>query len=197
VGTKTKTSKARAALTFEVLSPFASKKTINVIIETPKGKRNKFDFDPKLGMFKLGKVLPAGAAFPYDFGFVPRTKAQDGDPIDVLLLMDESAYPGCLVEARLVGVIEAEQVEDGKTIRNDRLVAVAIEAHDYQDVKTIRDINTSLLEELEHFFKSYNESQGRQFRLLGSKGPQPALKLLNKTIKKRTSGASSRPRQAK
>jgi inorganic pyrophosphatase len=196
MGTKTKASRAET-LACEELPPFANKKTINVIIETPKGKRNKFDFDPKLRIFKLGKVLPAGAAFPYDFGFIPGTKAQDGDPIDVLLLMDESAYPGCLVEARLVGVIEAEQVEDGETIRNDRLVAAAIEAHDYQDIKTIRDINTSLLEELEHFFKSYNESQGREFRLLASKGPQAALKLLKKTIKKRVSMASSKPRRAK
>lgn len=183
--------------TYEDVEPFASKKTVNVIIETPKGKRNKFDFDPNLQLFKLGKVLPAGAAFPYDFGFIPGTKAQDGDPIDVLLLMDESAFPGCLVEARLVGVIEAEQVEEGETIRNDRLVAVAKDAHDYQDIKSLGDVNKSLLEELEHFFKSYNEAQGREFHLLAAKGPQAARKLLNKSMKKGKSRTSSKPRRAK
>src|SRR5881398_2938674 len=75
---------------------------IHVVVETPKGSRNKFAFEPKLGVFKLKKVLPEGMVFPYDFGFIPSTKAEDGDPIDVLLLMDEPAYPGCLIECRVV-----------------------------------------------------------------------------------------------
>src|SRR4051812_26311118 len=94
---------------------------LNVIVETPKGCRNKFKFDEELRCFKLSKVLPAGATFPFDFGFLPHTLADDGDPIDVLLLMDEQAFPGCLVKARLVGVIEAEQGKDKKATRNDRL----------------------------------------------------------------------------
>src|SRR6188768_486559 len=94
-------------------SPSANQQTINVVIETPRGSRNKFHFDEKLRQFSLKKVLPAGSAFPYDFGFIRGTKAEDGDPLDVLVLMDESAFPGCQVESRLVGVIEAEQVEDG------------------------------------------------------------------------------------
>lgn len=180
------------------LEPFASKKSINVVIETPKGKRNKFAFDDELDVFRLKKVLPAGVTFPYDFGFVPGTRADDGDPIDVLLLMDESAYPGCLVEARLVGVIEAEQEEDGETVRNDRLVAVAEEAHDYHHIKTIGDIDKSLLKELEHFFVSYNEVRGITFRLLNVRGPQHARTLLKASIKKKASQrAAKRRRKAK
>jgi len=87
--------------------------TLQVIVETPKGSRNKFAFDPDQGIFALKKVLPAGMVFPYDFGFLPQTIADDGDPIDVLLLMDEPAFPGCAVRAVLIGVIEGEQV-DGK-----------------------------------------------------------------------------------
>ncbi len=79
--------------------------TLNVIVETPKGSRNKFKFDEAHGLYKLGGVLPAGMSFPYDFGFIPSTKGEDGDPVDVLLLMDEPAFPGCLVSARLIGVI--------------------------------------------------------------------------------------------
>ncbi|HEX8201166.1 MAG TPA: inorganic diphosphatase, partial [Isosphaeraceae bacterium] len=95
---------------FDRLGAFAVKTgELNVIIETPKGSRNKFDFDEELGLFKLGGVLPAGAVFPYDFGFVPATRGGDGDPLDVLVLMDEPAFVGCLVPARLIGVIEAEQ----------------------------------------------------------------------------------------
>ena len=98
---------------------------MKVIIETPKGSRNKFKYDPDLRMFKLSKVLPEGMVFPYDFGFVPSTKGEDGDPVDVLVLMDEPTFPGCLLECRLVGVLEAEQEEEKKKKQNPRLIAVA------------------------------------------------------------------------
>ncbi len=90
-----------------ILKPFDKEANfVHVVIETPRGSRNKYKFEPKLGSMKLNKVLPAGMEFPYDFGFVPGTRAEDGDPIDVLLLMDEQVFPGCVVESRLIGVIE-------------------------------------------------------------------------------------------
>ena len=114
---------------------------INVIIETPKGKRNKYDFDPDLGLFKLGGVLALGHSFPFDFGFIPNTLGGDGDPLDVLVLMDEPAFTGCLIKSRLIGVIEAEQTErDGKTERNDRLIAIASDSHTHSDVKSLDDL---------------------------------------------------------
>jgi len=153
--------------------------TLNVVIETPKGCRNKYKYDEQLGVFKLNGVLPTGAVFPYDFGYVPGTLGEDGDPLDVLLLMDEPAFVGCLVPSRLVGVIEAEQTErDGKTMRNDRLVAVAQDAHNYRDLKSLKDINENLLREICHFFVSYNEIRGKQFKELGRHGPGRAHKLL-------------------
>src|ERR671939_103970 len=94
---------------------------LNVVIETPKGNRNKFKYDEERGLFKLSGVLPMGAVFPFDFGFIPSTLGGDGDPLDVLVLMDEPAFTGCLVPARLIGVVEAEQTEEGETQRNDRL----------------------------------------------------------------------------
>src|SRR3954451_24377864 len=99
--------------------------TITAIIETPKGSSEKYGYDPKTTLFKLKKILPAGMVFPYDFGFIPKTRGGDGDPLDVLILMDEPAFTGCLVATRLLGVIEAEQTEKGKTERNDRLIAVS------------------------------------------------------------------------
>jgi inorganic pyrophosphatase len=158
-------------------------KTVNVVIETPRGCRNKFNFDPERGQFRLKSVLPAGAAFPYDFGFIPDTRADDGDPLDVLVLMDEAAFPGCVIPSRLVGVIEATQTDEGKMTRNDRLVAVAVDAHDYQDMRTIRDLNANLLKELEHFFVSYNAMRGKVFKLIGTRGPKHAMKLLRKGIR--------------
>jgi inorganic pyrophosphatase len=183
---KVKTKPRRRASSWDGLEPLTDEGLVNVVIETPRQSRNKFKYDEKLGLFRLGSVLPAGAAFPYDFGFVPKTKAEDGDPCDVLLLMDEPAYPGCLVEARLIGAIEAEQTEDGDTTRNDRLIAVANNAHDYANMHTVSDINENLLKELEHFFISYNESRGKKFKLLGVCGPKRALKLLKKSMRGRS-----------
>jgi inorganic pyrophosphatase len=117
------------------------KSIVQVVIETPRGGPNKYKFEPKIGSFKLKKVLPAGMVFPYDFGFIPSTCAPDGDPLDVLLLMNEEAFPGCVVESRLVGVIEAEQVEDGEVSRNDRLIAVARESHTHSNLSEINDLN--------------------------------------------------------
>jgi len=122
------------------LKPFDpdDKKMLRVVIETPKGSRNKFAFDRDEHIFELKKVLPAGMTFPYDFGFVPSNKADDGDPIDVLVLMDEPAFPGCAVTCRPIGVIEAEQ--GNKKERNDRIVAVEQDAHSWAEVKTIDDL---------------------------------------------------------
>jgi inorganic pyrophosphatase len=152
---------------------------INVIIETPKGSRNKFDYDEELGLFKLGGVLPAGASFPFDFGFVPSTLGGDGDPLDVLVLMDEPAFTGCLVATRLIGVIEAEQTErDTETTRNDRLIGVAKAAHAHSDVRAIENLNKNLLDEIEHFFVSYNVIKGKKFKPLGRFGPVRAREVI-------------------
>src|SRR5215210_3239453 len=156
---------------------------LNVIIETPKGRRNKFKYDEKSGLYKLGGVLPAGAVFPFDFGFVPSTLGGDGDALDVLLLMDEPAFAGCLVAARLIGVIEAEQTEEGETARNDRLIAVAADSHNHREVRSLDEISENLLNEIEHFFVSYNESKGKKFKPLGRFGPERAAELVEEGIK--------------
>jgi inorganic pyrophosphatase len=98
---------------------------LTVIIETPKRSQNKYAYEPRLGTFVLEGGLPAGASFPFDSGFVPSTIGEDGYPLDVLVLMDAAAFTGGIVTSRLIGVIEAEQTENGETFRNDRLIAVA------------------------------------------------------------------------
>jgi inorganic pyrophosphatase len=154
---------------------------VHVIVETPKGHRNKLKYDEKLQIFKLSGVLPVGSSFPYDFGFIPSTRAEDGDPLDVLLLLDEPAPVGCLVEARLIGIIEAEQTEEGETFRNDRAIAVAENSKTYTDVRSLNDLNKHLIDEITHFFASYNEARGKKFDVLAIKGPQSAMKLLEKS----------------
>src|ERR1051325_2918876 len=113
---------------------------LTVVIETPKGSRNKFAFDEQRKLFALKKVLPVGMAFPYDFGFVPSTKAGDGDPLDVLVLMDEPAFPGCLLKCRPIGVIEGEQGRKKDAERNDRIVAIEQDNHSYAHVKHVDDL---------------------------------------------------------
>ncbi|MGC2474185.1 MAG: inorganic diphosphatase [Candidatus Sulfotelmatobacter sp.] len=161
-----------------------AKDIVNAVIETPGGSRNKFKYDPDLGFFALSGVLPEGMVFPHAFGFVPQTKAADGDPEDVLILMDEPSFAGCIVPSRLIGVIEAEQTEtDGKSERNDRLVAVAAHSRDYSEVQTFDDLNKNMLKELEQFFVNYNKERGKKFRVLQMRGPQHALKLLKKSLR--------------
>lgn len=154
------------------------KKLLRVIIETPKGSRNKFAFNQDERIFELKKVLPAGMGFPYDFGFVPSTKADDGDPVDVLVLMDEPAFPGCILSCRPIGVIEGEQGDKKKKERNDRIVAVEKDAHSFADIKTIGDLGKQFCHELEEFFINYHRLSGDKYRVIGIKGPGQARKLV-------------------
>jgi inorganic pyrophosphatase len=164
---------------FTNLTPLdAESGDLNVVIDTPKGSRNKFSWDEKLELFLLSGVLPAGAVFPYDFGFIPQTRGGDGDPLDVLVLMDEPAFTGCLVRCRLLGVIEAKQTEKGKTARNDRLIAVAAKSRIHEQLKSLADLSPKLIEEIEHFFISYNAAKGKKFKPLRRLGPSNAQKLV-------------------
>lgn len=160
------------------------KGTCRAIIETPKGSRNKFDYDPDSNLFMLGGLLPEGMMFPFDFGFIPSTLGEDGDPVDILVFMDAPAHVGCLIDVRLVGVISAEQIQDGKKETNDRLLGVAIHSYDHEGVATIDDVSKTLLSQLEAFFVSYNKQRGKKFRVSGTSGPRKAIKLLKAGIKK-------------
>src|ERR1700749_1743028 len=161
------------------LKPIDKKdKLLQVIIETPAGSRNKFAFDPDQGIFTLKAVLPAGMTFPYDFGFLPRTLAPDGDPIDVLLLMDEPAFAGCSVKSRLIGVIEGEQLDGKKRIRNDRLVPVAEVNHMYANIRRLKDLPSKWLDEVQDFFVKYHGLEGTRYQLLGCKGREVAFRLI-------------------
>lgn len=106
------------------LPTWADDEYVFAVVETPRSSTCKLDFDPKLGVFTLAKPLMAGLSYPYDWGFIPSTKAQDGDPLDVLIVHDAWTYPGVVLKCRPVGVLEVEQKSDGKKERNDRVFAV-------------------------------------------------------------------------
>jgi len=169
------------------LAPFdpENEELLRVVVETPKGSRNKFAYNPEECYFVLRKALPAGMKFPYDFGFIPATKADDGDPLDVLVLMDEPAFPGCILTCRLIGVIEGEQRENGKKIRNDRVVAVEQSAHAWENIRTINDLGKQFAKELEAFFVNYQRVLGTEYRGLGIKGPGEARKLVKSALRQK------------
>jgi inorganic pyrophosphatase len=167
------------------LPPFDPKSgNLNVVIDTPKGSRNKYTYDFDRRTYLLKTVMPKGVVWPFDFGSIPGTEGDDGDPLDALVLMDESAFCGCLVETRLIGVIEAKQTEKGKTERNDRLISIAAESHTHRGIKLLSHLDATLLEEIEHFFISYNAARGKKFKPLRRGGPDRAKRLVEKSRKK-------------
>lgn len=167
------------------LPPFDGEngRTIQVVIETPKGSRNKYSFDEDLRGFQLKKVLPAGMTFPYDFGFIPSTRAEDGDPVDVLVLMDEAAFAGCILQCRPVGVIEGQQDKKKEKKRNDRIVAITEQNHSYAHVKHVHDLGKHFIRELEDFFVNYHELTGKKYKILDVKGPTEAWRRVENGIK--------------
>src|SRR3954471_8463414 len=128
------------------------------IIETPKGRRNKFKYEHDSGLFSLSNLLPEGFSFPFDFGFIPSTVAEDGDPLDVIVLMDEPAHVGCLLQVRLIGVVKVVQTEDGKKTQNDRLVAVSARSFEYEGIKSVSELRSSLTEQISEFIGLYNKN---------------------------------------
>ncbi len=155
------------------------------IVETPQGSRNKFAFDPACWLFRLSAVLPQGASFPHAFGFVPSTLGEDGDPLDVMVLMDEPVYPGCLVPSRLIGVIRARQTDnDGTVMENDRLLAVSVDSHRHSQVERLGDLPSDFITEIEHFFEFYNQARGKIFEVRAWKGARAALKCVKQGQKR-------------
>lgn len=150
------------------LPTFGEEGAIHVVIETPKGSPNKYAYSESFGAFQFKMVLPEGMSFPYDFGMIPSTEGADGDPLDILLLLDAPAFPGCVLEARLIGVIEAEQRErEGTWERNDRLIGVASKARTHGHVQALSDLRPAMLDEVEAFFAQYNQLMGKDFKVRG------------------------------
>jgi inorganic pyrophosphatase len=158
----------------------ARKQAWRVVVETPSGCVAKYRYAPELGTFEIAHFLPEGFAFPYSFGFIPSTQGGDGDPLDVLLLADTPIPPGCCVWARLVGVVEGKQKNDGKTERNDRLIGVATQSRRFGTIERVADLGPLQTEDLGRFFEEYNRVLGRTFRLLRISGAKTAVRLARK-----------------
>ena len=143
----------------------------------------KYDFDTKSGKFKADKFLPLGMAFPYDFGFVPDTLGQDGDPLDIIVISECGTFVGCVMPVRVIGCMEAEQSKkegSKKLIRNDRFIAVPQGSLTYTNVTDIKDLSKEIYKELKDFFCNYNKIAGKEFKETGKLGSKDAFKKIMK-----------------
>lgn len=153
---------------------------MDIIIETPKGSRLKYVFDEELKLFRLKKILAEGLAFPFDFGFIPGTRAEDGMPLDVLVISEFTSFPGCVIDCRIVGCIQAEQGVAKEKTRNDRYLAIPEQSRVYEHVNSVEDLPGQLLREVESFFINYITAEGKRLRLLGNLNSAEALVTLQK-----------------
>jgi inorganic pyrophosphatase len=151
-------------------------------VETPKGSRIKYAYDQKSGFLILSKAMPEGMVFPFNFGFIPKTLADDGDPLDVLVLNEEPLISGCLLRVRPIAVIKAKQTEKGGMVRNDRVVGQAISKEAPLEFQKL-ELKKEMVSQIEFFFKAYNSLYGKKFKVLGTGGPKQALAIIKRAIK--------------
>jgi inorganic pyrophosphatase len=162
------------------LPTWADKKLIHAVIETPRGSRCKLEFDAKLRAFTLAKPLLVGLTYPYDWGFIPSTKAQDGDPVDVLVIHDAATYPGLVLRCKPIGVLEVLQITDGSEERYDRIFAVPERSPFEGDLQDVRRLPARAVEELEKFFEATDALENKKLKFLGWRGPTHAVRTIER-----------------
>jgi inorganic pyrophosphatase len=171
----------------KTIPPIRENGAVNVIVETPTNSRDKFDLNHETGLFEWSLQMPLGTAFPFSFGFVPNTLAEDDDPIDIILMVDGSIPQGTLVPARIIGALRASQDDDGDgeiETRNDRLIAVPTLANSYGDVHDIDDLRPKLYREIAQFFNRYNALIDRAFEAGEPANAEEAKRQLDAAIKR-------------
>lgn len=136
---------------------------INVLIEIPAGSKNKYEFDKDMGAFALDRVLYSSVQYPYDYGFVPNTLADDGDPLDGMVLMDQPTFPGCVIAARPIGMLL--MIDGGD--RDEKILCVPDKDPRYADVKSLKDVASHRLDEIAEFFRSYKNLEKKVTEILG------------------------------
>ena len=165
------------------LPPFTEDGDVHVVVETPRGSRAKFAYEPKLETFILSKSLLAGQTYPHDWGFVPSTKGADGDPFDIMVIHDATTFPGIVLTCRIIGVLQIEQKSKRKVERNDRLFAVSRRSHSELGLRDVRDLSKPIQQELEKFFIATDELEDKKLEIVGWKDPKIAMKAIKDSAK--------------
>lgn len=149
---------------------------VNVVIEIPRYSSNKYELDPELGVMRLNRVLYSPLHYPTDYGFIPSTKYLDGDPIDVLVLVSHPTYPGVVVDAKPIGVLEMR--DDGDP--DEKILCVATKDPRFGNRHDLQDVNKHTLEEIQHFFEVYKHLERKEVEILGWKGRETALDIIRR-----------------
>lgn len=157
---------------------------LHVVVETPKGSGAKFKFDARLATFVYLKSLMLGLSYPYDWGFVPSTLAEDGDPLDAMVVHDAATAPGMVIPCRAIGVLQVRQTRKGKWVRNDRIIAIPTEAHSGRSLRSVRQVSPEVREELEKFFAATQALNDKELRFLGWKPASEAIKTISRSEKR-------------
>jgi len=152
---------------------------LSVLIEIPAGSKNKYEFDKDLQALALDRVLYSSVQYPYDYGFVPNTLADDGDPLDGMVLMDQPTFPGCVIAARPIGMLE--MIDSGE--RDEKILCVPDKDPRYTNVKSLQDVANHRLEEIAEFFKTYKNLEKKVTEILGWKDIDQVMPLVEKCIK--------------
>jgi inorganic pyrophosphatase len=160
------------------LPAWAEPDLVHVVVETPRGARAKLNYDPELKTFVLSKSLMLGLSYPYDWGFIPSTRAEDGDPLDAIVIHDAATCPGLVMRCKLLGVLETLQQTKHDRVRNDRIIAVPEDSHRERELEDVQGLLPEVKQELEKFFAATDELQAKTLKFLGWKGPKEARKLV-------------------
>lgn len=153
---------------------------IDVIIEIPQGSQNKYELDHETGRIRLDRVLFSPMHYPMEYGMVEHTLGEDGDPLDVMVLTTFPTFPGCVIAARIVGLLE---MSDDKGIDN-KVLAVAEDDPRFKDVKSLEDVNPHTLKEISHFFQTYKQLENKETHIVGWRGEKEAIACLNEAIER-------------
>ena len=164
-----------------------SSQFVNVVIDTPKDSAFKLKFDEENGLYHVHKALPLGLVFPFNFGFIPGTEGGDGDALDVLLLTGYVFPAGVIVLAKVIAILEAEQTENKKKNRNDRLIAEPVDAVTQKRLQPAVDFDSALKTSITDFFIHYNQLQGKTFRPLRYASAASAVQAVRKSIRQSAS----------
>jgi inorganic pyrophosphatase len=151
---------------------------INVLVEIPAGSKNKYEYDKDLEAFALDRVLYASVQYPYDYGFIPNTLAEDGDPLDGMVIMDQPTFPGCVIAARPIGMLE--MIDGGD--RDEKILCVPVKDPRYTEVKSLGDIAPHRLDEIAEFFKTYKNLEKKVTEILGWKDVDQVASLVDACV---------------
>ncbi len=156
----------------------SAKLSVDAFIEIPKGSQNKYEFDKEAGVFRLDRVLYSPMHYPTEYGYIRDTLAEDGDPLDVMVLTTYPTFPGCVIETRVVGVLV---MSDDKG-QDEKLLGVAETDPRFAHVQTLEDVPPHILKEIAHFFEVYKDLEGKETKVEGWKGREDAERILQEAI---------------